>query len=87
MKPQAFREFCERIGRDPAQLRRRAKLGLRVFRAVAVFDLALGLILLGYAAIEEPSLRLLRGGLLLAGVGLWGYLCTKSWQKKWELQA
>lgn len=84
MKPQGFREFCERIGRDPSQLRRRAFLGLRLFRVVALFDLALGLFVLGYAALAEPSFRLLRGGLILVGVGLFGFLFFRNLQGKWE---
>jgi hypothetical protein len=54
---------------------------------MAAFEFVLGLFLLAYAAFEQPTFRMLRGGAILAGVGLFGCLYFKRWQKKRELQA
>lgn len=84
MKPHEFRAFCERTGLDPSKLRRRAIRALTLLCAVSAFDLALGLILLGYAALEAPTLDLLRGGLILAAAGLVGLVGSRSWRRHWE---
>ena len=57
---------------------------LRAFHVIAWLDLVLGLFLLGYAAFAGPTWNLLRGGLLLAGLGGFALVRMKSWRRSVE---
>ena len=59
------------------------ELGLRFFVVVCWFDLALGLVLLGYAALEEPGdFKIWRGGVLCAGMGLFCLWRLHGWRRR-----
>ena len=56
-------------------------------RLVAWFDLALGLLILGYAAFNGLPLNLVRGGLVLAGIGVFGLFFFSSRRRLESLRA
>lgn len=54
------------------------------FRVVAGLDLALGLLILGYAAAAGYTWDLLRGGTLLVALGVLGFALARAWRHKLE---
>ena len=60
---------------------------LRAFRVVALLDLVLGAVLLLYASLGHFSMNVLRGGLLLAVLGVLGLWRAKWWLRKLEASA
>jgi hypothetical protein len=68
----------------PLPSRRTLARGLAAFRVVAWFDLAFGLLILGYAVSAEPTLKLFRGAALLVGLGVLGLLQSRKWRRIFE---
>ena len=52
---------------------------VRAFQGLAALELALGLVVLGYAVVEEPTLRMFRGAAVLVLIGVAGLLWAPKW--------